>query len=158
MTTRLSTACATSLVALMFVAAESDRSTSRIVTTASPGVIKAEFFYDGLGRRFFKRYRAEPGQLDKPVEHYYYDGVRRIQEIEVVPAAVPPAQPTAGYTLERDYLYAPDYVDEFVAHIDTQGYPHYVLQDAGYNVVALTAASSGGGGGGGAPPAAAAVR
>ncbi len=126
-------------------------SSGRIATSASPGVIKAEFFYDGLGRRFFKRYRAEPGQLDEPVEHYYYDGVRRIQEIEIVPAAVPPAEPTAGYTLERDYIYGPDYVDEFVAHVDTQGYPHYVLQDAEYNVVALTGVSSGGGGGGGGP-------
>lgn len=125
----------------------------RIATSTSPGVIKAEFFYDGLGRRIFKRYRAEPGQLDEPVEHYYYDGVRRVQEIEVVPAAVPPAQPTAGYTLERDHVYGPDYVDEFVAHIDTQGAPHYVLQDAEYNVVALTGGGEGDGpGGGGSGP------
>lgn len=46
--------------------------------------------------------------------------------------------PTAPYLLEQDYVYGPDYVDEFVAQIDNAGATLYMLQDAEFNVVALT--------------------
>jgi hypothetical protein len=37
----------------------------------------------------------------------------------------------------REYVYGPDYVDEFVAQVDRYGATTYFLQDANYNVVAL---------------------
>ncbi|MCG8403786.1 MAG: hypothetical protein MI923_01180, partial [Phycisphaerales bacterium] len=38
---------------------------------------------------------------------------------------------------DREYVYGPGYIDEFVAQIDRDGHVIYVLQDANYNVVAL---------------------
>jgi len=62
--------------------------------------------------------------------------------------------------LDREYVYGPDYVDEFMAQFDRDGLAIYILQDGNYNVVALVAGEghpdgsgtggSGGGGSGGA--------
>jgi YD repeat-containing protein len=41
----------------------------------------------------------------------------------------------------REYVYGPDYVDEFVAQVDRYGATTFFLQDANYNVVALLSTS-----------------
>jgi len=94
------------------------------------GGLVARYTYDGLGRLIRKE--APDGRR----EDYYYDGVRRLQE-DVTPPA-----PATAWT-ERQYVYGPEYVDEFVAQIDKgdaehpAGHVFYMLQDANYNVVAL---------------------
>ncbi|MHC4445532.1 MAG: RHS repeat-associated core domain-containing protein [Planctomycetota bacterium] len=99
--------------------------------------------YDGLGRLIYRQAPLEPGP--NPIlqtEHYYYDGVRRIQEVTDRPAVG--QNPAATWT-EREYVYGPDYVDEYILQVDD---PYtdpaedekqiiYMLQDANYNVVAL---------------------
>ncbi|UCD29733.1 MAG: hypothetical protein JSV03_04415 [Planctomycetota bacterium] len=64
--------------------------------------------------------------------------MRRIQEIYDKPAV---GQDPAETWTEREYIYGPDYVDEFVLQVDDpwQASPQtiYILQDANYNVVAL---------------------
>ncbi len=70
------------------------------------------------------------------VEHYYYDGVRRVQTV------VEKADPTPDETA-AEYVYGPGYVDEFVLQMykETDPAPSFetawVVQDANYNVVAL---------------------
>ena len=89
-----------------------------------------QFVYDGLGR-LIRTVRPQSGADDR-IEDHYYDGVRRIQ-----------TDVTVGETTDTDrqYVYSPDYVDEFVAQIDSAGAVFYMLQDGNYNVVALVNAS-----------------
>jgi YD repeat-containing protein len=103
----------------------------RINTDSLP--VKASFTYDAVGRLITYSNGTE-------TEHYYYDGVRRIQTIVDKP------DPQADET-RAEYVYGPDYVDEFVLQTyrwvnPTTGIAElraaYVLQDANYNVVALT--------------------
>ncbi len=70
--------------------------------------------------------------------HYFYEGVRRIQEV------VDPSSPTGTGTTRGEYVYGPDYVDEFVLQSYSLGSGQgdrqakmYMLQDANYNVMAL---------------------
>jgi RHS repeat-associated protein len=54
--------------------------------------------------------------------------------------------------LDREYVYGPDYVDEFIAQFDRDGHAIFMLQDGNYNVVVLVSGPGhpdGGGGGGG---------
>ncbi len=39
--------------------------------------------------------------------------------------------------LDREYVYGPDYVDEFIAQFDRDGHAIFMLQDGNYNVVVL---------------------
>ena len=104
--------------------------------------------YDALGRLIAAGERAGSGLA---TVHYFYDGVRRIQEIVDQPA------PTAD-TTRAEYVYGPDYVDEFVLQscpngqagtVTQQGVPadgqrrFYMLQDANYNVMAILDESGG---------------
>ena len=93
-----------------------------VLTGAPKGKTRAIFHYDGLGRLIQKRHRKVSGvQTAKPKVNYYYDGVRRIQEIDKVPDILS-LPPVLLYFLEQDYVYGPGYVDEFVAQIDDNAY------------------------------------
>ncbi|MFQ5807773.1 MAG: hypothetical protein ACE5I3_15105, partial [Phycisphaerae bacterium] len=118
-----------------------------------PGELVARFAYDGLGRLIHKQGTLDSGQLLK--EDYYYDGVRRIQAaIQRPPAAPPPPPPPESMfemmgffggvwgRTEREYVYGPEYVDEFAFVLDEAGDAFYVLQDANYNVMALVDAAA----------------
>ena len=95
-----------------------------------PGDKVVAFVYDGLGRLIQQsRVVSEPA-VD--VEDYYYDGVRRVQEI---------LTPNAGSVEMREYLYGPGYVDELLCQVDESGNRIFYLLDANYNVMALTDAN-----------------
>ncbi|MBN1491739.1 MAG: hypothetical protein JXA69_17635 [Phycisphaerae bacterium] len=96
------------------------------ITGGTPGDVVVQFVYDGLGR-LIRTVRPDR------TEDHYYDGVRRIQT-DVTPAVGDPAT-------DRQYVYSPDYVDEFVAQIDSAGAVFFMLQDGNYNVVALVNAA-----------------
>lgn len=102
--------------------------------------------YDAMGRLMRKR-MPHPGDASKKVtENYYYDGVRRIQ----TSITWPTQNGWPAGTAWQEYVYGPDYVDEFVAFVDDplgSGVgTYYTLQDANYNVMALLRASSSNGG------------
>jgi RHS repeat-associated protein len=107
--------------------------------------------YDGLGRLIRVEKPLAGSVPPEPVcqsEDYYYDGVRRIQEVVTQPD-VQGQDPPQVWT-EREFIYGPDYVDEFVAQIDDPaetGAPPYgapqvmfILQDANFNVVGILSA------------------
>ncbi|NLE61596.1 MAG: hypothetical protein GX616_24855, partial [Planctomycetes bacterium] len=74
--------------------------------------------------------------------YYYYDGVRRIQTVD---DNATPANAADDLT-EHEYVYGPEYVDEFVLESHKSGgaqQDFYVLQDANFNVMALTDAGGG---------------
>ena len=56
------------------------------------------------------------------------------------PIGPPPPAYTTVWT-DREYVYGPDYVDELVCQIDRTGAVMYAIQDANYNLMALTDAS-----------------
>ncbi|MBN1491741.1 MAG: hypothetical protein JXA69_17645, partial [Phycisphaerae bacterium] len=95
------------------------------ITGGSPGDVVVQFVYDGLGRL------TRTVRPDRTEDHYY-DGVRRIHTDVTIDTTT---------TTDRQYVYGPDYVDEFVAQIDSAGAVFYMLQDGNYNVVALIDAS-----------------
>ncbi|HOW71179.1 MAG TPA: hypothetical protein PKY77_11305 [Phycisphaerae bacterium] len=105
------------------------------------GSVVAWNTYDALGRLVAAGEQTTDGL--KTV-HYYYDGVRRIQEV------VDPSSPTGTGTTRGEYVYGPDYVDEFVLQSYSLGSGQgdrqakmYMLQDANYNVMALVDATGG---------------
>ena len=121
--------------------------------TGAPGDWILHHTYDALGR-LIRAQRPIPagggsgGQVY--TEHYYYDGVRRVQEVHNNPVfPVPPGNDegsmeeetspsTTNVTwVDREYVHTPGYVDEFVCETDRYDYPWYHLQDANFNVVGL---------------------
>jgi YD repeat-containing protein len=96
--------------------------------TDSIGALQATFRYGPLGRLI--AYEA----AGNDPEHYYYDGVRRIQTIV--------DHDHVADETKAEYVYGPDYVDEFVLQMyktATPTFEHvYTLQDGNYNVMALT--------------------
>ncbi len=99
----------------------------RIVT----GSLKnpTHYIYDGLGRLITKEVSIDGATGGGTRSDYYYDGVRRIEETATTLATNPPPS-----VLAFEFVYGPDYVDEFVVQF-ASGRPVYVLQDANYNVV-----------------------
>jgi hypothetical protein len=102
------------------------------------GDLVVRFQYDGLGRLMLakKVHSGSPPNPSFTKEHYYYDGVRRLQEVLQTPST-----PTDQFITQHEYVYGPDYVDEFVLETyrdsgDNQQ-PLYILQDANFNVMAL---------------------
>src|SRR5437773_10649531 len=107
----------------------------------SLGDFVARFAYDGLGRLMSKETPTGPtvnGVTPVPqLKEFFYDGVRRIQEVITRDVAVLPAggdndelgdgEPgiipagTSFTWADRDYIYGPDDVDEFIAQIDRDG-------------------------------------
>jgi RHS repeat-associated protein len=120
-----------------------DETTGRLAADSdSLGPLVVRYTYDGLGRLIGAERPDNPADPTASVLRfdYYYDGVRRLQEDLTVSYA--DGYPPDVWT-ERQYVYGPDYVDEFVAQIDAgdtehpTGHVFYMLQDANYNVVAL---------------------
>jgi len=64
----------------------------------------------------------------------------------------PPLPVGTLYWTDREYVYGPGYVDEFILQIDQDGVLLYMLQDANYNVVALVAGGWSGISESGVPP------
>ncbi|MCC7389025.1 MAG: hypothetical protein IT431_09680 [Phycisphaerales bacterium] len=111
------------------------------ITDGEPGDWRADFAYDALGRRISKQVPWHTG--DARQAWYYYDGVRRVQEVfrDPLPQAGIGGNPTPGgsyvtYT-DREYVWGPEYVDECLWQVDRTGAAAFVLQDANFNVVAL---------------------
>src|SRR5690606_32312043 len=105
------------------------------------GPLVLQMVYDGLGRLVeVRRPASQPVAPPRPlftVERYFYDGVRRIQQIagdEVLAVGAPPYVPEAAWRTTREFIYGPEYVDEFVAQVafDSVGNQQfmYMLQDA----------------------------
>ena len=87
---------------------------------------------------------------DVYTEHYYLDGVRRVQEVHnnpVFPSGGGSEEQSMGEEtggsvanrtwVDREYVHTTGYVDEMVCETDEFDYPWYHLQDANYNVVAI---------------------
>jgi RHS repeat-associated protein len=143
------------------------------------GDLVCRYAYDAMGRLMWKQTPINVGLTQLQRKDYYYDGVRRIQEVITRPRQIieelpeealdlgtgegndespvqmrggsPPPQeidlepvppPTVNEQwTDREYVYGPGYVDEFILQIDRLGRAMYMLQDANYNVVALLDAS-----------------
>ncbi|HYD02255.1 MAG TPA: polymorphic toxin-type HINT domain-containing protein, partial [Phycisphaerales bacterium] len=127
-----------------------------VIASGAPGSWRIHYTYDGLGRQIRKQQPWTEGNGDKFVRsvHYFYDGVRRIQEVVVDPLSSaapvelkddkcepPPAEEDSlTLTLDREYVYGPGDrlgVDEFVCQIDSLGNFVYMLQNAAGDVTAL---------------------
>jgi|GEM_PF-1543123 len=115
--------------------------------------VVAVFAYDSLGR-LVGRQAPFPGTTDEwRTETYFYDGARRIAERWKDPilgnngggnTGNQQNQQTQYVTwTEREYVYTPGYIDEFVAEYDADGDHWPVLQDANFNAVALVDGSNG---------------
>ena len=142
------------------------------VASGELGRFVTRYVYDGLGRLIRKETPVSAVSTYMQAKDYYYDGVRRIQEViarpqELLPELPPlgggvqndelpmlldggglldpndedpePIPPEVQYQrwIDREYVYGPAYVDEFVCQIDRYGGVIYMVQDANYNVVAL---------------------
>lgn len=103
--------------------------------------------YDSLGR-LVGRQAPYPGTADEwRTETYFYDGARRIAERWKDPIIGNNGGGNNGFqqnqqtqyeiNTEREYVYTPGYIDEFVAEYDADGDHWPVLQDANFNAVAL---------------------
>ena len=130
-----------------------------VYDTGAPGDWILHHTYDALGR-LIRAQRPIPagggsgGQVY--TEHYYYDGVRRVQEVHNNPVfPVPPGDDegsmeeetsptTANVTwVDREFIHTPGYVDEFVCETDRFDVPMYHIQDSNFNVVGLVDAAGG---------------
>ncbi len=126
--------------------------------TRTLGTFICCYSYDGLGRQVRKETPiTDQPPLELQTKDLYYDGVCRIQEVvtrsvgsespedenennelaEEDPGGPPGTLPPGETWTDREYVYGPDYVDEFVVMIDRDDVPMFFLQDANYNVVAL---------------------
>ena len=128
------------------------------IVSGPVGALVAKYTYDGLGRLIKK-------ETSTTQESYFYDCVRRLQEVITTGSqfsmkssvtktpsqtsikitkqtlqerATIVSEPRDGTTVKHEYIYGPSYVDEFIVQIDENGNPFYMLQDASFNVVALT--------------------
>lgn len=131
------------------------------VLTGSPGDWIANFNYDAFGRLVRTQRPIPTSATQVYTERYYYDGVRRIQEVHTDPLYNPTAGGTDGETgeeeseagegngplvlgltwVDAEYIYTPDGVDEFGCKTDRYGTPIYVLHDAIGDVVGLVSAT-----------------
>ena len=98
--------------------------------SGSPGAWILHHTYDALGR-LIRAQRPIPSTSSVYTERYFYDGVRRVQEVHNNPIfPVPPTddegsmeEETAPTTtnatwVDREYVHTPGYVDEFVCETD----------------------------------------
>ncbi len=101
--------------------------------TGTSGGAVAWYKYDALGRRIYKGV-FDPSDQEWDGDYFYYDG-HRVLEHRKTNAAGTAVEP------HRRYVYGLDYIDEVVAYYDTGSAdpnPHFVLQDANYDVVGVT--------------------
>ncbi len=97
------------------------------------GDLIATYDYDVLGRMIHKTVSGS-GDLNTTGDgdYFYYDGHRLLEHHK---------HNGTSLALHRQYVYGLDYIDEVVAYYDsdeTPTDPHFILQDANYNVVATT--------------------
>jgi len=95
----------------------------RLINSGDLGNLIISYVYDGNGRLITK-------ETESSNEDYYYDGVRRIREV-------------IDDSIEREYIYGPSYIDEFIGQIDSNDNLFYMLQDVNYNVMAVIDDSGG---------------
>jgi RHS repeat-associated protein len=95
----------------------------RLINSSDLGDLIISYVYDGNGRLITK-------ETELSNEDYYYDGVRRIQEV-------------IDDSIESEYIYGPSYIDEFIGQIDSNDNLFYMLQDVNYNVMAVIDGSDG---------------
>jgi len=98
------------------------------------GTLVAQYAYDALGRLIVAYEATDLGTPAYQTVRFYYDGVRRIQEVVQGQGEDPDVT-------RAEYVYGPDYVDEFIVQTYNDGLgnqqPLFMLQDGNYNVVAL---------------------
>jgi len=105
------------------------------------------YAYDALGR-LVGRQAPYPGTTDEwRTETYFYDGDRRIAERWRDPIInnngggsngnQQNQAPTHTQWTEREYVYTPGYIDEFVCEVDALGEKWPILQGANFNAVAM---------------------
>ena len=98
--------------------------------------------YDAFGRLIRIDRRITPTVEAAAIVDLYYDGIRRVQEVGKI-VGIPGAGVTiesawSAEHIEREYVYGPDEVDEFILQSDGAGTAVYVVQDGNYSVVGLT--------------------
>lgn len=118
-------------------------------SVGQPGAWIAQYTYDPFGRLVRKLSPWTTANKQR-VEHYYYDGARRIQDVFVDPfentdespvAAkdekdTPPVPTTVTWT-HREYVYGPGDLDDFVCQINSDNLPLYMISDASFNIVGV---------------------
>lgn len=127
-------------------------STDGVMTETGPvhADVVSVFAYDALGR-LVGRQAPFPGTTDEwRTETYLYDGSRRIAERWRDPIVSGngggangnqqnnQSTPSHQVKTQREYVYTPGYIDEFVVEIDEDFVAWPILQDANYNAVAMT--------------------
>ncbi len=107
--------------------------------TGTPGALLTHLTYDGLGRLIRTQRADSETNPNSQVEDYYYDGVRRVQEIE----CTWPSGAANSIDRIRDYVWGTGYADEILCQLDRGAGVdpqfadlYYYLQDANYNVAA----------------------
>ncbi len=80
--------------------------------------------FDGLNRRIVRDETGGTGNL----RHFYYNQQWQVLEERVGTAT----------TADKQYVYHPHYVDAIALSYDSAGVEHYYLQDANFNVTAIT--------------------
>ncbi len=129
-------------------------SDGRIKGSATVGERVAEYVYEGAGRLIYKQARAGEDVSDtySYEEEYYYDGVRRIQELTTYPTDTADflwsanAPHASAVVQVREYAWGEGDVDEAICQFadvddDATFESYYYLQDGNNNVVGITDAA-----------------
>ncbi len=101
------------------------------ITSGTLPAAVTTFRYDGLGR-LIEIERPIPNSTTVAVWHFYYDGVRRIQEVKQY------VSDPFVFETQCEYVYGAGYVDEFILAANPNDDVHYLHQDANYNLIAQT--------------------
>ena len=97
---------------------------NRLVEAKRSQTVVQENEYDGLNRRIVRDETGGSGV----VTHFYYNRQWQVMEERVGSAT----------TADKQYIYHPNYVDAVAVRYNASGDAHYYLQDANYNVTAVT--------------------
>ena len=97
---------------------------NRLVEAKRSSTVVQENEYDGLNRRIVRDETGGSGV----VTHFYYNRQWQVAEERVGIAT----------TADKQYIYHPNYVDAVAVRYNASGDAHYYLQDANYNVTAVT--------------------
>ena len=97
---------------------------NRVVEAKRSQTVVQENEYDGLNRRIVRDETGGSGV----VTHFYYNRQWQVAEERVGSAT----------TADKQYIYHPNYVDAVAVRYNASGDAHYYLQDANFNVTAVT--------------------
>lgn len=130
------------------------------VTGGAAGDWCVHLTYDALGRLIRVQRPWDATYAAVRAESYFYDGVRRVQEVwrEPMPTGIggdptsieeEPEEGGGGPPVyvertDREYIHSPGYVDEYVCIIGSDNQARYVIQDANFNVMGLLEADGDG--------------